>query len=180
MRNQLDNARKRFRSVLRLNILLATINGNGHPTLRWDASAPPKKRETKSEYDLLKYITAILVRNSEIVAAVAHETGRSSTSASSFSQPASYQVNVVCTEQPVNSLKEDELASRTGQTDHGEALPPAFTAVANPYTPRGSDKDPYFETAPPGVNCLIVPGNSHLIVSDTVEATFLGGILKIP
>jgi hypothetical protein len=84
MGNELDNARKRFRSILRLNILLATINGNGHPTLQWKASAPPKKRETKAEYDLLKYVTVILVRDSEIVAAVAYETGCSSSSASSF------------------------------------------------------------------------------------------------
>jgi hypothetical protein len=31
--NELEDARKRFRSVLRLNILLSTINGGGHPTL---------------------------------------------------------------------------------------------------------------------------------------------------
>jgi hypothetical protein len=167
------NARKRFRSVLRLNILLATVNGDGHPTLQWDASAPPKKRERKSEYDLLKYITVILVRNSEVVAAVAHETRRSSLSATSFSPPPTYQVNVIRTEHPVNCLEEDELVSRT---DHGNA----FTAVANPYTPRGSDKDPYFETEPPDVNCLIVPGISHLSTSDTGEASFLESILKIP
>jgi hypothetical protein len=174
--NRLENARKRFRSVLRLNILLATVNGDGHPTLRWDASATPKKRETRSEYDLLKYITVILVRNSEVVAAVAHETGCSSSSASSFSPPPTYQINVIRTEHPANCLKEDELVSRTDQTDHGKA----FTAVANPYTPRGSDTDPYFETEPPDVNCLIVPGNSHLMISDTVETTFLRTILKIP
>ena len=125
--NRLENARKRFRSVLWLNILLATVNGDGHLTLKWDASAPPKKRERKSEYDLLKYITVILVRNSEVVAAVAHKTGRSSSSASSSSPPPTYQVNVICTEHPANCLKEDELVSRTGQTDHGKA----FTAVAN-------------------------------------------------
>lgn len=176
MGNRLENARKRFRSVLRLNILLATVNGDGHPTLRWDASAPPKKREIKSEYDLLKYITVILVRNSKVVAAVAHETGCSSSSASSFLPPPTYQVNVIRTEHPANCLKEDELVSRTGQTDRGKA----FTAVANSYTPQGSDTDPYFETEPPDVNCSIVPGNSHFIISDTVETTFLRSILKIP
>lgn len=176
MGNRLENARKRFRSVLRLNILLATVNGDGHPTLQWDASAPPKKRERKSEYDLLKYITVILVRNSEVVAAVAHETGRSLSSASSFLPPPTYQVNVIRTEHPANCLTEDELVSRTDRTHHGKV----FTAVANPYTPRGSNTDSYFETEPPDVNCLIVPGNSHLMISDMVETTFLRTILKIP
>ena len=176
MGNRLENARKRFRSVLRLNILLATINSDGHPTLRWDASAPPKKRESKSEFDLLKYITAILVRNSEVVAAIAHETGRTSSSASSFSPPPSYQVNVLRTEHHANCMKGDELVSRTGQADHCQA----FTAVANSYAPRGSQTDPYFETEPPDVNCLIVPGKSHLATPDTMEATFLRRILKIP
>jgi len=130
--NELDDARKRFRSVLRLNILLSTINGGGHPTLQWNTSAPPKKRENKLEYDLLKYVTTILVRNTEIIAAVAHKTHPSS--AVSFSHPVSYQVDVIRTEQLMNSLRKDGLASGTDQTDQGEALLSAFTAVANPYT----------------------------------------------
>jgi hypothetical protein len=120
MGNELEDARKLFRSVLRLNILLSTINGCGHPTLEWNASAPPKKRENKSGYDLLKYVITILVRNSEVVAAVAHKTHPSS--AGSFSHPASYQVDVMCTEQLTNSLRKDELASGMGQIDQSEAL----------------------------------------------------------
>jgi hypothetical protein len=59
------------------------------------------------------------------------------------------------TEQLTNSLRKDGLASGMGQTDQGEALLSAFTAVANPYTPRDSNKDTYFETEPPGVDCLM-------------------------
>jgi hypothetical protein len=84
------------------------------------------------------------------------------------------------TEQPANSLRQDGLASRTGQTVQGEDPPLALTAVANPYTLRDSDEDPYFETASPGVNCLIVPGKSHFIMHDAKETTFLERILKIP
>ena len=177
--NPLENARKRFRSVLRLNILLSTINGRGHPTLRWRASKPPGKRDNKSGYDLLKYITTILVRNTEVIAAIAH---RSSSSAGPFPHPTSYQVNVMRTEQPANSLPKDVLASGTGQTDQGEALPSAFTAVANTFTERNSRKDPYFEKAPAGVNCLIVPGNSHLHEDDDDDAEVLPleKFLKIP
>jgi len=130
--NELEDARKRFRSVLRLNILLSTINGRGHPTLRWRASKPPEKRENKSGYDLLKYVTTILMRDTEVIAAMAHP---SSSSAGSFlPQPVSYQVNIMRTEQPANSLRQDGLASGTGQNDQGEALPSAFNAVANTFT----------------------------------------------
>jgi hypothetical protein len=176
--NKLEDARKRFRSVLRLSILLSTINSNGHPTLKWNASDPPEKRENKSGYDLLKYVTTILVRNSEVVAAVAHKAHSSSTG--SFSHPASYQVDVMRTEKPANSLRQDGLASGTGQTDQGEALFSAFTAVANPYIPRDSDEDPYFKKKPPGVNCLMVPGESHFKMDDAKEDTYLERILKIP
>jgi hypothetical protein len=128
-------------------------------------------------YDLLKYVTTILVRNTEVIAAIAH---RSSSSAGSFPHPTSYQVNVMCTEQPVNSLPQDVLASGTDQIYQGEALPSAFTAVANPFTERNSRKDPYFETAPAGVNCLIIPGNSHLHKDNDDEMLPLERFLKIP
>jgi hypothetical protein len=175
--NKLEDARQRFRSVLRLNILLSTIN-NGHPTLQWKASDPPEKRENQSGYDLLKYVTTILVRNSEVVAAVAHKAHPSSTG--SFSHPASYQVDVMRTEKPANSLRQDGLASGTCQTDQGEALFSAFNAVANPYIPRDSDEDPYFKKKPPGVNCLMVPGESHFKMDDAKEDTYLERILNIP
>ena len=177
MGNELEDARKRFRSVLRLNILLSTINGGGHPTLRWRASKPPQKRENKSGYNLLKYVTTILVRDTEVIAAMAHP---SSSSAGSFSQPASYQVNVMHTEQPANSLRQDRLSSGTGQTDQGEALPSAFTTVANTFTERNSRKDPYFEMAPSGVNCLIIPGKSHLYQGGDNEMVPLEKFLMIP
>jgi hypothetical protein len=130
-------------------------------------------------HDLLKYVTTILVHNSEVIAAVAHKTHPSS--AGSFSYPVSYQVDVMRTEQLTNSLRKDGLASGMGQTDQGEALPSVFTAVDNPYTPPDSDEDPYFEMVPPGVNCLMVPGKSHfMMMHDAKEATYLERILKIP
>lgn len=176
MGNELEDARKRFRSVLRLNILLSTINGHGHPTLRWRASKPPEKRENKSGYDLLKCVTTILVRDTEVIAAMAHP---SSSPAGPFPQPASYQVNVMHTEQPVKSLRQDGLASGTGQTDQGEALSSAFTAVANTFTVRNSREDPYFKTAS-GVNCSIVPGTSHLYRGDGDKKLPLERFLMIP
>jgi len=173
--NQLDNAHKRFRSVLQLNILLATINGAGHPTLQWKTSDPPDAKKTKSGYSLLKCVTTILVRNSEIIAAMAHKTGPSPSSIGSFPEPAPYQVNIMRTVL-AGSLRQDEPASRTVQTDQGEALCPAITAVANPETVRG--KDPYFKMASPSVNCLEVPGKSHLI-RDPNGPRVLESFLKI-
>lgn len=167
-----DIARKRFRSILRLNILLSTINSGGHPTLRWKTSNPSNAKEIKPGYSLLKYVTTILVRHSEIIAAMAHKTSPSPSSAGSFSEPGPYQVDVMRT----NSLRQSEPASRTVQTNQGEDLPPAITAVANPETVRG--KDPHFKTASPGVNCLEVPGNSHLIC-DPNEPPVLESFLKI-
>jgi hypothetical protein len=174
-RTEEDSARKRFRSILRLNILLSTINSGGHPTLRWKTSNPPKAKEIKPGYSLLKYVTTILVRNSEIIAAMAHKTSPSPLSAGPFSEPAPYQVNVVRTVL-ANSPRQSEPASGTVQTDQGEDLPPAVTAVANPETIKG--KDPHFKTASPGVNCLEVPGNSHLI-RDFNEPPVLKSFLKI-
>ena len=157
---QLEKERKRFRSVLRLNILLSTINGFGHPTLRWKASIPPKEQKPKPDYALLKYVTSILVRNSEIIAAMAHKPSPSPSSGP-FSEPALYQVNIMRTEQPSSSLQQGELAFRTCQNDQGDALASAFTTVANPYTAQDSDKDPYFEKVLPSINCLVVTGESH-------------------
>jgi len=51
----------------------------------------------------------------------------------------------MCTEELTNSLRKDGLASGTGQTDQGEALPSAFTVVANPYLLRnGASRCPLF------------------------------------
>jgi hypothetical protein len=174
--NELEDAHKRFRSVLRLNILLSTINGGGHPTLQWDASAPPKKRKNKSGYDLLKYVTTILVRDTEVIATMAHPA---SSSAGPSPQPVSYQINVMRTEQPAKSLRQDGLASGTGPNDQGEALPSAFTAVPNTFTEGNPRKDPYFKT-PSGVNCLIVPGKSHLYQGDGDKELALEKFLMIP
>ena len=96
-------------------------------------------------------------------------------STDSFPGPAPYQVNEMCTAL-AGSLKQGEPASRTVQTDQGEALCPAITAVANPETVRG--KDPYFKMASPSVNCLEVPGKSHLI-RDSNEPRVLESFLKI-
>jgi hypothetical protein len=118
----------------------------------------------------LKYITAILMCNSEVIVVVAHKTHPSSTN--SFLHPASYQDNVICTEKPANSLQWNELASSTGQTDQSEALFLAFTTVANPYIPLDSDEDSYFKKKPPGVNCLMVPGESHFKMDNAKEDTY--------
>ena len=101
-------------------------------------------------YGLPKYFTTILMRDVKAHTFLA--------SASSFPQPPSYQVNVMHTEQPEKSLWQDGLAFRTGQTDKGGAK-------------RNSRKYPYFEMVPPGVNCVIIPGKSHLYEDDDNDKT---------
>jgi len=183
MGNESDIARKRFRSVLRLNILLSTIISSD-PTLRWPriASDPSDKQPDKL-HSLLKHVTAILVRDNEIVAAMAHKVGPSLLTVSSSSEPAPYQVNVMRTEQPESFLRQDALASRASQTDQGGAFPPAITTIANPHSVQdyrdGPHKDPYFEKAPPGVDCLEVRGQPHFLMHDAEEPISLERVLKI-
>jgi len=180
------DTRRRFRSVLRLCILVLTIN-YGHPTLRWEPSIrPPKPRSKSLQESLLKYITTILVRNIEIVAAVAHEPCVSHAADGTFANPTAYQVDVMSTNQPESPVQA-ELASGTSKNDRGKSTSPsAFTAVANPPTvtppPGGPPKyiDPYFENTPPGIDCKIVTGKPHKLSGDGKETSIWVLALKIP
>jgi hypothetical protein len=172
--NESANAHKQFRSVLRLCILVSTINGNGHPTLRWRTSDPQPQEKTP-DYALLKYVTAILVRDVEIIAAMAHKP---KVSAGSFSAAAPYRVNVMRTDSPASCPRQDKI-SGTIQNDQGVALPQTFTAVANPRTEGDSDEDPYFKTVPDDIDCLVVTGESHFLASNTQQNPFIQRVLKI-
>jgi len=148
---ELENARRRFRSVLSLNILLSTII-RGDATLEWETDPPNDNQIEKPEYSLLKYVAAILVRDIDVIAAMAHKTKASLSSTDVSSTPAPYQVNVMRTDQ------RREPAPGTGQTDQGQALSSTVTAIANPTIPRGQTTDPYFCKIPPPVNCLVLSG----------------------
>lgn len=102
---ELENARRRFRSVLSLNILLSTII-RGHATLEWETDPPNDNQIEKPEYSLLKYVAAILVRDIDVIAAMAHKTKASLSSTDVSSTPAPYQVNVMCVvNQPPGQVK---------------------------------------------------------------------------
>jgi hypothetical protein len=129
---------------------------------------------------LLKYVVALLVRNHEVVAAVAHKP-----KVSTNAQPA-YQVNIVGAQPSVAPLPQHGLGSGTGQNDQGESASAAFTAVANPYNVKspheakhGPEEDPYFKNIPDGIDYLVCTGTSHLLPNDSEDATLWARILKI-
>jgi len=155
---------RKWRTVLALNILVSTINANGHPTFSWMPSTQPN--EEPKQHSLLKYLVAMLVRDNEIVAAVAH-LPKISTAA----QSGGFQVNIM------EGVK--------------NAQPPAaFTAVANPHTvppPRQKqtrsrklpEQDPYFANVSPDIDCRVVNGMTHIVDSNNEETTLWASILKI-
>ena len=110
-------------------------------------------------------MTTILVRNNEIVAAVAHEPRISSAADGTFSNPKAYQVDVMSINQPESPVQQGGLASGTSKDDRDKTSP-FLTTVANPRSitpPGGPSKyiDPYFENTPPGTDCKIVTGKPH-------------------
>ena len=171
-RNELT---RKWRTILGLNILVSTINGNGHPTFSWKPSTQLKQEPR--QHSLLKYLVAMLMRDNEIIAAVAHQPNVST-----------FHVNVMGAKLPEAPLQRSGLASGMGQNDQGTPPPTAFTAVANPNTvkSRGEEKtcpgnspenDPHFSTVSPDVDCLVVvTGKTHIVEEDT---TLWASILKI-
>ena len=171
----------KWRTVLGLNILVSAINGKGHPNFRWKASIQPEKEPRQQS--LLKYLVAILVRNNDIVAAVAHRPN-----VFPKAQSGGIHVNIMGTEFSAAPLQRGGLASGTGQNDQGMPLPTSFVAVANPHSaksPLGAERgprkspvqDPYFATEPPDIDCLVVTGEPH-VLSDGYTATWRN-ILKL-
>ncbi|KIM72909.1 hypothetical protein PILCRDRAFT_736126 [Piloderma croceum F 1598] len=170
---------RKWRTVLALNILVSAINGKGHPNFRWEASKQPEKEPR--QHSLLKYLVAILVRNNDIVAAVAHKPN-----AFTNAQSGGIHVNIMGT--VAAPLQLSGLASGTVQNDRGMPPPTSFIAVANPHSaksplgaehhPRRSpEQDPYFAGKSPDIDCLVVAGESHLF-NDDYTATWRN-ILKI-
>lgn len=140
---KLENAHKRFRSVLTLNILVSAINNKGYPLLKWKTHAPNKKWRSNH----LNHILAILVHNWHVIAAVAHNpqdpTPKSNPPNGGSSEREPYQVNIM------QNLPRGP-ASGIGQ-DHENRVPPAsVTAVANP-----DKSDPYFDLDP-NAECVVV------------------------
>ena len=166
-RNELT---RKWCTVLGLNILVSAINGKGHPNFRWKASIQPKKEPR--QHSLLKYLVAILVRNNDIIAAVAHKPN-----VSANTQSGGIHVNVMGTEFPAAPLQRSGLASGMGQNDQGMPLP-----GAERHSRKSPGQDPYFATKSPDIDCLVVTGESHMFSDEntTDENTALWhNILKI-
>jgi hypothetical protein len=164
---QLTQAHKRFRSVLTLNILVSAIINKGYPLLKLSQWKPnPPKKVTSSH---LNHILAILVRDWNVIAAVAYRSdvpqGRT---LGSSSEPEPYQVNVIHN-LPQSSPQQDGLASGIGHGGGGGGNAPPLTnitAVANP-----DKQDTYFRNADANATCIVVKSgesNFSLITSPKV------------
>jgi hypothetical protein len=126
---------RKWRTILGLNILVAAINGKGHSNFCWKASIQPEKEPR--EQSLLKYLVAILVRNNDIFAAVAHKPN-----VFANAQSGSINVNIMGTEFPAAPLQRGGLASGMGQNDQGMPLPTSFIAVTNPHSAKSRTSPP--------------------------------------
>jgi len=153
MEENLVNAHKHFRTVLACATLVATINGGGQSHLVLEDQA-----EENNLRSLLGFVPAVLVRDVEVIAAVAH--GPHPHTLASGAASGSLHVNIV---------QNAPLSGPSAQDKLG-ALPSAITAVANPYADLRKG-DPYFPKDAPGFDCLIVAsGRSHLpFMSDLDE-----------
>jgi len=161
--------------------LVSAINGKGHLNFRWEASVQSEKEPR--QHSLLKYLVAILVRNNDIVAAVAHKRN-----VFTNAQSGGIHVNIMGTEFPAAPLQRSGLASGMGQNDQGTPPPTSFTDVANPHSAnlhlvaerrsrKSPGQDPYFATKSPDINCMVVTGESH--VFDNEDTALWPNILKI-
>ena len=161
--------------------MVSAINGKGHPNFRWEASVQSEKEPR--QHSLLKYLVAILVRNNDIVAAVARKRN-----VFTNAQSGGIHVNIMGTRFPAAPLQRSGLASGMGQNDEGTPPPTSFTAVANPHSAnlplvaerrsrKSPGKDPYFATKSPDIDCLVVAGESH--VFDHKDTAWWPYILKI-
>jgi len=150
MEEELVNAHKHFRSVITCSSLVATINGGGQTRL---TSEP--QTEIKSLRSLLNYVPAVLVRNIEVIAAVAH--GPHPPTLTSRAASGSLRVDIV----------QDAPLSGPSEKGGDLGLPLAVTAVANLYVEDFREGDPYFTKDSPGPDCLMVTsGRSHLDFMD--------------
>jgi len=163
MDEKLKDAHKHFRTVLACATLVATINGGGQSKLVSEHQA-----EENNLRSLLSYVPTVLVRNNEVIAAVAHRPPPP-TSASGAAI-GTVHVNIIQGGPPAGASEQGEPASKMGGCSGDRALLSAVTAIANPDVPVGKG-DPYFPRDAPGPNCLIVKsGQSHLqFIEDIAE-----------
>jgi hypothetical protein len=104
---------------------------------------------------LLSYVPAVLVRNNEVIAAVAH--GPTSVSGAPIG---TVHINIMQGDPPTSLSEQGEPASKMGGCS-GELS--AVTHIANPDVLKARKGDPYFPTNAPGPDCLIVKyGQSHI------------------
>ena len=160
MEEDLVNAHKHFRTVLTCTNLVLTINGGGQSKLVSEHQA-----DDNSLPSLLSLVPAVLVRNNEVIAAVAH--GPRPPTLASDSASGSFNVHVV------------QSAPLSDPSEHGEPMgghggdngfPSAITDVANPYVEDADKGDPHFLEGTTGTDCLIVkPGVSHLHCIDRLS-----------
>ena len=156
MEEKLEGAHKHFRTVLACAILVATINGGGQSKLFSEHQA-----EENNLRSLLSLIPVVLVRNQEVIAAVAHKP-RPPTSVSGAAI-GSLHVNIVQNAPVAGSSEQGEPASEIGGRNGDGAPFPAVTAIANPYAQDSDQGDPHFPEDIPGPDCLIAKsGKSHL------------------
>ena len=145
MEENLVNAHKHFRTVLACATLVATINGEEQ-----SQSVSEDQAEEKHLRSLLRFVPAVLVRDKEVIAAVAHAPHPHKL----VSGAASGSLHVII-------VQNAPLSGPSAQDKLG-ALPTAITAMENPYADVRKG-DPYFEKDAPGPDCLIVTsGRSHL------------------
>jgi hypothetical protein len=138
------NAHKHFRTVLACTTLVTTINGGGKSQLVLEHRA-----EENNLRSLLGYAPAVLVRDIEVIAAVAHRPHLRTLASGAAS--GSLHVNIV---------QNAPLSGPSAQDKLG-APPSVIAAVANPYVADPRKGDPYFPKD--GPDCLIVKsGRSHL------------------
>jgi hypothetical protein len=155
MEEELVKVHKHFRTVLACATLVATINGGGQLKLFSEHQA-----EENNLRSLLSFVPVVLVRNLEVIAAVAHGP-RPPTSASGAAI-GSLHVNIVQDAPVAGPSEQGEPAERRAPSP---LHPPIseVTAIANPYVQDSRQGDPYFREDVPGSDYLIVKsGRSHL------------------
>jgi len=148
MEEELVNAHKHFRSVITCASLVATINGGGQTRLTLEPQA-----EIKSLRSLLNFVPAVLVRNIEVIAAVAH--GPHPATSASRAASGSLYVDIV----------QDAPLSGPSEKGGDLRLPSAITAVANPYVEDFCKGDPYFAKD----TLMVKSGRSHLDFMDDLS-----------
>jgi len=138
MEEDLVNAHKHFRTVLTCANLVSTINGGGQSKL-----VSEHQVEENSLRSLLNFVPAVLVRDIEVIAAVAHRPCPPALTSDSAS--GSFYVDIV---QNAPLSDPSEHGEPMGGHSGGSGFPSAITTVANPFVADARQRDPYSPRAP--------------------------------